>query len=267
LGLSRPRLATLQYPHSYVALQYCQYLIDTYREMESKGTAAANYKLRPILKLLKVQLQDESNVYHVFALNENFLKSMTTEIKYQYIDLDYPNYLAYIYYVLLPSNTSTKIGRRPFSIALKQYSPKCLEQMLESLMIDKKQDYMRYMERYLSKLLSMKSLVFYKFLDVSCKRFQFRMQGTLRKDTIYLLKQTQYINRTTFMKSFMEEVKARKGGFFGCLNCFKRRRGPLAIEDGNASLETSIVDPPKSNGVKKTKTYNPFKTFKKRSDD
>jgi hypothetical protein len=200
-------------------------------------------------------------------LNENFLKSMTTEIKYQYIDLDYPNYLAYIYYVLLPSNTSTKIGRRPFSIALKQYSPKCLEQMLESLMIDKKQDYMRYMERYLSKLLSMKSLVFYKFLDVSCKRFQFRMQGTLRKDTIYLLKQTQYINRTTFMKSFMEEVKARKGGFFGCLNCFKRRRGPLAIEDGNASLETSIVDPPKSNGVKKTKTYNPFKTFKKRSDD
>lgn len=74
--------------------------------------------------------------------------------------------------------------------------------MLELLMIDGKQDYMRYMERYLSKLLAMNSMVFFKFLDVSCKRFQFRMQGTLRKDTVYLQRPTQYINQTTFMSRF-----------------------------------------------------------------
>lgn len=127
LGISKPRLATVQYPHSWIALQYSQYIIDTYKEMESKGTAAANFKLRPILKYLKVQLQDENNIYHLFALNENFLKSMAKEVKYQYLDLDDKDYLAYIYYVLLPNNTATKKGRRPFSIALKQYSPKCLE--------------------------------------------------------------------------------------------------------------------------------------------
>lgn len=96
---------------------------------------------------------------------------MMKEIKYQYIDLDDKDYLAYIYYVLLPNNTKTAKGRRPFSIALKQYSPKCLEQMLELLMIDQNQDYMRYMERYISKLLTMNSMVFFRFLDSSCKRF------------------------------------------------------------------------------------------------
>lgn len=45
-----------------------------YKEMESKGLSATLTKTRPILKFLKVQLQDETNIYHLFALNESFLK-------------------------------------------------------------------------------------------------------------------------------------------------------------------------------------------------
>lgn len=62
--------------------------------------------------------------------------------------------------------------------------------MLDLLTIDSKQDYMRYIERYLHKLLQMRSVVFYRFFDVSCSRFQFRMQGTLKQDTVYLQKPT-----------------------------------------------------------------------------
>jgi hypothetical protein len=40
---------------------------------------------------------------------------------------------------------------------------------------------MRYVERYLLKLLQMKSPVFYKFFDACCQKFQFRMQGKLKE--------------------------------------------------------------------------------------
>ena len=74
----------------------------------------------------------------MFALNENFLKTLAKEIRYRLFDLEDKESLAFAYYVLLPNNTNTKKGRRPLSICLKQSSPKCLEQMLE------------YIEPYLS---------------------------------------------------------------------------------------------------------------------
>jgi hypothetical protein len=64
---------------------------------------------------------------HLFATNEGFLKQLLKEVRVQYIDLNDKDYLAYIYYLLLPNNTATTKGRRPFSLALKQFSPKCLE--------------------------------------------------------------------------------------------------------------------------------------------
>ena len=85
----------------------------------------------------------------MFALNENFLKCLTKEIRYRLFDLEDKDSLAFAYYVLLPNSTDTKKGRRPLSICLKQSSPKCLEQMLELLMLDQDQDYMRYIEPYL----------------------------------------------------------------------------------------------------------------------
>jgi hypothetical protein len=50
--------------------------------------------------------------------------------------MDDQSALAYAYYVLLPNNSNVTTGRRPLSIGLKQSSPKCLELMLELLMLD-----------------------------------------------------------------------------------------------------------------------------------
>jgi hypothetical protein len=133
--------------------------------------------VRPILKYLRLSLQNENNILHLFALNENFLKSFAKEIRTAVVDKDDRDAISYIYFILLPNHTNTSSGRRPFSMALRQYSPKCLEHMLDLLTVDSKQDYMRYIDRYLFKLLAMRSSVFYKFFDVSCTRFQFRMQG------------------------------------------------------------------------------------------
>ena len=74
----------------------------------------------------------------MFALSENFLKAFTKELRYQLIDLDNKEVISFIYYILFPLNINTNKGRRPFSIALKQYSPKCLELMLELLQLDQK---------------------------------------------------------------------------------------------------------------------------------
>jgi hypothetical protein len=101
-------------------------------------------------------------------VSEIFLKNFTKELKYQLNDLCNPEALNYVYYTLLPNITFTKNGRRPFSMALKQNSPKCVESMLELLKLNSKQDYMRYIDRYLLKLLNMRSEVFYKFFDSSC---------------------------------------------------------------------------------------------------
>jgi hypothetical protein len=50
---------------------------------------------------------------------------------------------------------------------------------------------MRYIERYLLRLLDMKSTVFYNFFDKCCVKFQFRMPGSLlARDAVYLRKQT-----------------------------------------------------------------------------
>ncbi len=94
------------------------------------------------------------------------------------------------------------MGRRPFSMAIYQYSPKCLEHMLEMLSLDRKSDYMRYIERYLLPLLEMKSTIFYTFFDTCCMKFQFRMPGSLSREAVYLRKQTQYINQAKFMQTF-----------------------------------------------------------------
>ena len=34
LGLSKPRVTTLQYPFSYISLQYVQHIIDVFKENE-----------------------------------------------------------------------------------------------------------------------------------------------------------------------------------------------------------------------------------------
>ncbi len=36
LGISKPRLATIQFPFTYIALNYCQSLVDAYKESESR---------------------------------------------------------------------------------------------------------------------------------------------------------------------------------------------------------------------------------------
>jgi hypothetical protein len=57
LGLSKARLSTLQYPFSYISLQYAQDVIEIYNE--NKQHSNEKQKIKPILDLLKVSLQDE----------------------------------------------------------------------------------------------------------------------------------------------------------------------------------------------------------------
>ena len=159
-------------------MQYLSYLIEVYKENDQKSEE--KLKTKPILDFMKVNLQQETNIFHVFALDENFLRQLAKEVRYQLNDLGDKSALSFVYYCLLPRNISNKKGRRPFSMAINQYSPKCLEQMLDMLTLDNKQDYMRYVERYILKLLEMKSPIFYKFFDVCCQKYQFRMQGSLK---------------------------------------------------------------------------------------
>ncbi len=104
------------------------------KELEAKQDKTP---FKPILKYLKVSLQNENNLLHQFALNENFLKTLYKEVRYRVQELEDMDSLNFAFYVLMPNNTKATKGRRPLSICLKQSSPKCLEQMFELLLLDK----------------------------------------------------------------------------------------------------------------------------------
>jgi len=61
LGVSGPRADTVQFPHSFIALQYAQYAIDQLKEMEAKQD---KQPFKPILKYLSVMLQAENTLLH-----------------------------------------------------------------------------------------------------------------------------------------------------------------------------------------------------------
>ena len=76
-----------------------------YKENELRADEKQNIK--PILDLLKVNLQQETNILHVFALQEMFLSNIGKEIRYQMNELGNKDALSFVYYVLLPRNIST----------------------------------------------------------------------------------------------------------------------------------------------------------------
>jgi len=110
---------------------------------------------------------------HNFALNERFLRCIQKEIAYKVQELKDMEALSFIYYFLLPHclKQSDQVGRRPLTMCLMQTSPKCMEVMLEMLMLDTQQDYMKYIEPRLFKFMGTKSIVFYNFLERSCRKF------------------------------------------------------------------------------------------------
>jgi hypothetical protein len=65
-----------------------------------------------------VNLQQETNILHVLALEEVFLRAISRKIRYQMDDLGDNDALSFVYYVLLPRNIRTSQGRRPLSIAI-----------------------------------------------------------------------------------------------------------------------------------------------------
>jgi len=52
---------------------------------------------------------------HHFCLDENFLRAIAKEVRYQMNDIGDKGTLSFVYYVLMPRNVSTNKGRRPFS--------------------------------------------------------------------------------------------------------------------------------------------------------
>ena len=99
---------------------------------------------------------------------------------------------------------------------------------------------MRYIERYLLRLLEMKSTVFYRFFDQCCVKFQFRMPGSLlSRVAVYLRKQTQYINQAKFMQTFQYQVEENSSTFWKTMCCCQRmqrrwcctRKKPTQIQE------------------------------------
>jgi hypothetical protein len=122
---------------------------------------------------MNVLLQNECNILHMFPFNDAFQQTLLKEIRHQYFDLGHQEALNFIYYAVLPNNLKMKKkGRRPLSMAIKHFSPKCIDNMLELLSLDRHSpqpnDFMRYIEGYLLKLLKMQSPIFFKFFDESC---------------------------------------------------------------------------------------------------
>lgn len=95
---------------------------------------------------------------------------MTEQIKMRFFEMEDESLKPFLYYPLLPNNIKSESGRRPLSLALKKGSNKCLEYMLELLMFDQGQDYLRFVEPYIFKLLSINSPIFNLFLEQSCRR-------------------------------------------------------------------------------------------------
>ena len=104
--------------------------------------------------------------------------------------------LSFVYYFLLPHSLKQgeETGRRPLTMCLMQSSPKCMEAMLEMLMLNPQQDYMKYVEPRLFKFMATKSIVFYNFLDRSCRKFMFRIVAEQNVDRLYFSRRTQYVN-------------------------------------------------------------------------
>jgi hypothetical protein len=58
------------------------------------------------------------------------------------------------------------------------------------------------------------------------------MQGTLKNQTVYLKKQSQYINQSNFMKTFQTQVAENSGSFWKIVCCcFTRRKAPVEVEE------------------------------------
>jgi|LauGreDrversion4_2_1035121.scaffolds.fasta_scaffold111505_3 hypothetical protein len=69
-----------------------------------------------------------------------------------------------------------------------------MELMLEMLMLDSQQDYMTFIEPRLFKFLQTKSIMFYKFFDQACRKFEFRIVAQQKLDQIFFIRATQYVN-------------------------------------------------------------------------
>jgi len=59
--------------------------MDIYKELDQRADEKS--KIKPILEFMRSSLQQETNFMHHFCLDENFLKSIAKEIRYQINDM------------------------------------------------------------------------------------------------------------------------------------------------------------------------------------
>lgn len=111
-------------------------MISRYKEVERYASEDDTVNLRPILDLMRINFSGENNLLHHFATNEHFLKFYIREVRILVSEIEDDDALRYSYYVLFSNGSKTKTGRRPFTITLKNNSPKCLEIMIELLAMD-----------------------------------------------------------------------------------------------------------------------------------
>ena len=69
-------------------------------QAEDKSNVQSDFN--PLLRLMRVNFQNETNWMHQFALNERILKAIQKEISYKVQELKDCEALTYVYYFLLP---------------------------------------------------------------------------------------------------------------------------------------------------------------------
>lgn len=150
----------------------------------------------------------ECNILHHFATNDMFLRFYLRELKSLVTEIDDKEAYLYAYYAIFANTSNDKQGRRPFTLALKQNSPKCLEFMVEMLALDTSQDYMRYVTDYLEPLLGMSSVTFNRFFETSCKKQLLRVTASTSWNMYYQRERSQYPSQAS-LSALLEKKKKR----------------------------------------------------------
>jgi len=160
LGVSRYQVATLQLSYHPLNLQYLEYLFEHYRDDHVSLDDVDDNNI--LLKYLRFQLKNGANIIHLLQSNLAFLQNFQKEVSRQANELENEDALNLIYYVLFPDVTNES----PFSSVLtKNYSPRCVEQMLTILQLNDNYDYFMHIKHHFFRLLEMKSRVFERFFD------------------------------------------------------------------------------------------------------
>jgi len=115
-----------------------------YKDERTKNEDFANRV--PLLEYLRFSLGlNGANVLHILSSNLTFLNHFHKEVSFQVNDLEKPDALHFIYYVLFTNSRDQSPVSKVIEVS---YSPRCVEQMLEILRLNPSFDYFMHFKRF-----------------------------------------------------------------------------------------------------------------------